>query len=216
MNKQLTKIVAASLLGDGYVEKQKYGNARYALKQKADHKDYVEYIAGYLSSLTRVSYYETLPTSYEIKGKLCSISPTLTVRTMAHPFYTKMQERYYLNRVKHISHHDLTLLDAEFLAIWYQEDGYYQIPKDCVVSNKSIALCTDSFAYGDLVLARRAIIERTGFIFNIQRRGKNKNGEQTYRLYLSRKQADKFLECVFPYIVPSFMYKIERQDITFV
>lgn len=206
--KDLTKVVAASLLGDAFIEKQYYGNARFSLKQKIDHKDYVEYIATYLESLTSTSYYITEPKIQNIKGKDCNVSGTITVRTKAHPTYTKIHERMYLNKVKRIDPHYLTLLDAEMLAIWFQEDGYKMTPSDGKDVNDLVILCTDSFTYGDLMLARRAIIEKTGFIFNVNRRGLNANDEMTYRMHLSRKQTTAFLEYVHPYIVPSFEYKL--------
>lgn len=213
MNKQLTKIIAASVLADGYIEKQKYGNARYKLSQKSDHLDYIDYISNYLETLTKVTRYEIPAASYEIKNKLCNVSAQLRITTMAHPAYTTIHSRFYLDGVKRVSQHDLVFIDAEFMAVWFQEDGSTKVPKDSKSPNLEISLCTDSFSYGDQVLLRRAIIERTGFIFNVQRRGKNKNGEQTYRLHLSRKQTDEFIDYVYPYIVPSFMYKIERQEI---
>lgn len=209
IKKDFVKCVAASLLGDGTIEKQKYGNARFSLKQKIDHRDYVDYIANYLESLTSVSYYTTEPKQYEIRNKLCNISASVTVRTKAHPVYTQMYERAYLNRIKRIDPHYLTFIDAEYLAIWFMEDGYSMYPADSVNPNPLIVLCTDAFTYGDLIMARRAIIEKTGFIFNVNKRSKNKNGELTYRMHLSRKQSQQFLEFVRPYIVPSFEYKLK-------
>lgn len=211
IKKEFVKVVAASLLGDGFIEKQKYGNARFSLKQKENHRDYIEYIAAYLETLTSVSYYSTKPAEYEIRGKVCSVSPSLTVRTKAHPTYTQMYERAYLNRVKRIDPHYLTFIDAEYMAIWFMEDGYSMYPSDSVNPNPLIVLCTDSFTYGDLVMARRAIIERTGFIFNVCKRATNKNGELTYRLHLSRKQSEKFMQYVNPFIVPSFEYKLKNR-----
>lgn len=214
MKKELIKIVTASLLGDGYIEKQQYGNARFALKQIDKHKDYVEYIAGMLETVTSVSLYRTESTQSLIKDKLCNISGTITVRTKAHPTYTSIHERAYLNRIKRIDPHYLTFIDAEFMAIWFQEDGYSTYPSDANNPNPLIVLCTDSFTYGDLLLARKAIIEKTGYIFNVTKRGLNKAGEQTYRLHLSRKQSESFVSYVTPFIQPSFNYKlkIKRQD----
>jgi hypothetical protein len=210
IKKEIMKIVAATLLGDGHLEKRAANqNARFSIKLKEQHKDHLEYINIYISEVTGTSFYYIAPTSYEIKGKLCNISGTYTLRSKVHPMYTKMHERYYLNRIKRVDEHYLTLIDAEFMAVWYQQDGYLHHPKDSINPTPECVLCTDNFTYGDQLLLRRAIIEKTGYIFNIQKRGLNKNGEQTYRLFLSRKQTHQFIEYIEKHVQSSFQYKIE-------
>jgi hypothetical protein len=202
MNKKnLMKVISASLLGDGYINKEGNKNGRFRLTQNADHRDHVEYLANYLEQLTRVVI------------DVDADKETLRLRTMAHPTYSKIHERMYLNGLKVVDPHYLTLLDAEFMAIWYMQDGYLGLGRTDVV-NPDIVLCTDNFSYGDQLLLRHAIIERTGFIFNVRRKGINKRGELTYRMYLYRKQAPKFIDYIQPYIQPSFYYKIDiaRQD----
>lgn len=208
--KRLTKILAASLLGDGSIEKGKYGNARFSIVQKSIHRDHVDFIANELRTITGVSYTEAPAAQYEIKGKLCNVSAQTRIRTQLLPFFTVMHERYYLNKVKRVDEHYLTLIDAEFMAIWYMQDGYLHRSKDAKNPTPDPVLCTDSFTYGDQLLLRHAIIEKTGFIFNIQRRGLNKNGEQAYRMHLSRKQTDDFITFVRPFMQESFLYKITR------
>jgi len=209
MQKQLIKVVAASLLGDAHIEKSQNGNARFSLKLISDHKDHLFNIGEYLAELTKVSTYTTEATQYEIKGKMCNIKETTTIRTMAHPMYTKIHERMYLNRIKRVDPHYLTLIDAEFMAIWYMQDGYLHFPKDCDKPTPGFVLCTDNFTYGDQMLLREAIKEKTGFVFNVQRRGLNSHGEQAYRLYMTRKQTKDFAKFLAPHIQPSFMYKID-------
>lgn len=208
------KVISASLLGDGYINKEVSKNGRFRLTQIADHRDHVEYLANYLEQLTRVVVdVEPAKDNIVICGKNTRAKETLRLRTMAHPTYSKIHERMYLNGVKVVDPHYLTLLDAEFMAIWYMQDGYLGLGRTDVV-NPDIVLCTDNFSYGDQLLLRNAIIERTGFIFNVRRKGINKRGELTYRMYLYRKQAPQFIDYIQPYIQPSFYYKIDitRQD----
>lgn len=205
----MTKVLSASLLGDGSIEAQSKIGGRFSIRQKEDHKDHLDYIHEIISDLGS-SFYYTEAASYPIKGKMCNISGAYTLRTRSHPMLKSMHERMYLNKVKVVDPHYLTLIDSEFMAVWYQQDGYLKQNFDATNPTPSVALCTDCFSYGDQMLLRRAIIEKTGFIFNVQKRSKNKNGEQTYRLYLSRKQTDQFLVYVQPFIQPSFYYKIER------
>lgn len=208
----ISKIVSACLLGDGTIRKDDTGgknrNGHMRIKQIPDHKDHLDYIADKLSDLTNVAFYYEEPKVTQFKdGHYTYSKGNYTLKTKNHPFYTKMRQRWYLNGIKHIDPHACTLLDAELLAIWYQQDGYIDLHrKDCV--NPSIILCTDCFTYGDLMMIRRALIEKTGFIFNPQKRQINSKGEQTYRLVLYRKQSEQFIESIYPFTQPSFYYKL--------
>lgn len=212
--KELVKVVAASLLGDGYINKEDGKNGRFRLTQIAEHRDHVEYLTTYLETLTRVVIdVQVARDNIVICGKQTRSKETLRLRTMAHPKYTSFYERMYLNRIKVVDPHYLTLIDAEFMAIWFQQDGYMELGRTDVV-NPGISIATDNFSYGDQLLLRKAIIEKTGFIFNVRRKGTNSLGENTYRLHLYRKQTPEFTEYIRPFIQPSFEYKInvERQD----
>ena len=208
----ISKIVSACLLGDATIRKDdssgKNRNAHMRLKQIPAHKDHLNYIAEKLADLTKIVFYYEKPVTVHFKdGHIGHGKGVYILKTQNHPFYTSLRQRWYLNGVKHIDPHVCTLLDNEMLAIWYQQDGYITMNrKDCV--NPSITLCTDCFTYGDLMMIRRALIEKTGFIFNPQKKSINSKGEQTYRLHLYRKQTDKFIDSIFPYVQPSFYYKL--------
>jgi len=209
----LTKIVSASLMGDGYLLKDdssnRNRNAQFRIKQIELHKDHLDYLSNYLNILTSIKMDYTPPKeNIYICGKQTRSSGVYTLRTMNLPFYTQMYHRWYLDKVKRIDPHACTLIDAEFMAIWYQQDGYIEgtLRKDC--KNNGIHICTDSFSYGDLLMMRKAIIEKTGFVFNIIHKSINKRAENTYRLSLYRKQTEQFIDYIHSYIQPSFEYKL--------
>lgn len=207
----ISKILSACMLGDGHLRKDFSGGrtgrkAHFRLQQLESHKDHLDYIADALSFTRIVFDYHAPKEHVVIRGKDTRANPSLTLRTMAHPIYDAAWSRWYLNKVKRIDPHALTLIDAEFLAVWYMQDGYTTYRDDCI--NAETVLCTDCFTYGDLLMMRKAIIEKTGFVFNVRKRSKNTLGEHTYRMFLYRKQADAFREFIAPYIQKSFLYKI--------
>lgn len=215
MNKQETKIIAASLLGDGMIiqEKVRNKNGRFRIRQRADHRDHLEYIAGQIT-FTGVKIRDDYPErKLIIAGKETIGKATVLLDTSAHPAFSTIRARMYQLGIKRVDPHYLTLIDAEFMAIWYQQDGFMGLGRTDTV-NPDIVLCTDNFSYGDCMLLRTAIIEKTGYIFNVRRKGTNKYGEHTYRMYLYRKQAPSFIEYIRPFIQPSFEYKVNlaRQD----
>lgn len=209
----LSKIISASLLGDGFILKDDSGNrnrnGQFRIKQIEQHKDHLDYLADRLSMLTNIKLdYVPGKANIVICNKETKASGTYILRTQNHPEYTKFRSRWYIDGIKRIDPHAMTLLDAEMLAIWYQQDGYIEgsLRKDCL--NNSCLICTDCFSYGDQKMLREAIIEKTGFIFNILKWSKNKNGENTYRLSLYRKQTEQFIEYIKPFMQPSFEYKL--------
>lgn len=213
----LSKILSASLMGDGYILKDDSGNrnrnGQFRIKQIEQHKDHIEYLQDILSSVTRIVIdYNQPKENIVICGKDTRASGVYTLRTMNHPMYTALRARWYLNKVKRVDPHACTLIDAEFMAVWYMQDGYTTKRDDC--TNNDTVLCSDNFTYGDLMLMRIAIIEKTSFVFNVRKKGINTLGEQTYRMYLHRKQTPAFREYIAPFIQPSFTYKITGDSYT--
>lgn len=212
----LSKIISASLLGDGFILKDDSGgrnrNGQFRLRMIEQHKDHLDYIAERLQLLTNIKFDYTEPKKHVIiEGKETRASGVFLLRTQNHPMYTDMKSRWYLNNIKRIDPHACTLIDAEFMAIWFQQDGYIEAARaDCI--NQGIAICTDCFSYGDLDMMRRAIIEKTGFVFNVRKKSFNNLGERTYRLGLFRKQTPEFLNYIEKYVQPSFYYKLLQKE----
>lgn len=210
-NMYLTKITAASLLGDASVHIPKDGskNAIFSLAQTIDHSDYIFHIATILESVTRVKFWENQPSMPNAKRQL-------HLQTMRHPFYTKFRERMYGTGIKSVDPHYLTLLDWEFLAHWFMEDGSLSTSpqkKDGRWYNRKEAyLHTNGFSYGDNMLLKQALKEKLAIESNI-RIYPGKTGNRTYFLSIYKKSIDKMIEGITKYIVPSFEYKITIRTI---
>lgn len=206
-NKQATKIVAASLLGDGNLHRE-HGtkNGRFSLTQLPIHKDHVEYIAQFLEPITRVRRYEQVPQDKIILGKQSRSNGRYSIITMNHPFYTHIYNRWYGTGRKSVDPHYLTLLDFEMLAIWYMQDGSLGVKNNTLYRYPKYM--TDNFSLADVELLRRAIIEKTEIIMNVEKNRKS-TGEYYYRLVVSQKSIALFIKNIKKYIQPSFQYKLE-------
>lgn len=211
--KEIVKAIAASLLGDGSIYREGNKNGNFRMSQISIHLDHLTYIGNILSDLTKVDIKQVRKEKVDvvIDGKKTVSNPYHTLRTMNHPLYTKFRQRVYPNGHKVVDPHYLTLLDWEFLAIWYMQDGMLE-PKREDTINCGAAICTDNFSYGDCVLLRQALIEKLNLTWNIRPKSTNKQGNRTYRMHLYRKQFDYFEENIRKYIQPSFLYKIERRE----
>jgi hypothetical protein len=199
--KYLTKIVAASMLGDGHIRIPNDGsiNAQYMTSKTEPHLDYLEWLDDRLSTLTKTSRYRFQP-------KMLNALPCIVLKTGCLPFYTKFRERMYGTGQKCVDPHYLTLLDWEFMAVWFQEDGTLntRYRKNCYEMQASIA--TNCFSYGDHVLLTRAIEERLGFPAHI-RKYTGKSGNRQYNIVFRTKFIPKLLDGMAPFIQPSFAYK---------
>ena len=199
-DKYITKIVAASLLGDGSVGIPPDGsiNAKYRQPKTVDHTDYVNWLSDRLETVTPTNRYEWQPKQPGAKRQVMLQSRT-------HPFYTAFRNRMYPNGHKVVDPHYLTLIDWEFMAVWYQEDGSSGLAQGRYVKP---VLCTDCFSYGEQHLLRDAIKERVGVEFNVK--SYRTARRQMYRLHLNKKDINAFMDGVSSYICPSFSYKICR------
>ena len=210
-NMYLTKMVAASLLGDGSVHIPSDGskNALFTIAQVITHKDYIDKLQNILENITRTKTRIHQP-------ELKNAKEQITLQTMRHPFYTKFRERMYGTGKKCVDPHYLTLLDYEFLAHWFMEDGSLSSTpqrKDGRWYNRKEAyLHTNGFSYGDNILLKQALKEKLDIESNV-RIYTGKTGNRTYFLSIYKKSIDAMLEGISPFIVPSFEYKITVRTI---
>lgn len=216
--KRLTKIVAASLLGDASISKDKRdnGNACFEITLIEEHRDHLEYLAGQLEHLTKVSILRpsaamSLPQDKVIVGVPTRAKPKWRLRSSRHPFFNKFRERMYGTGKKVVDPHYLTLLDWEFLAIWYQQDGYLSayLSKGKYPQPR-VALCTNGFSYADNMLLRSKLKEYLDLDWNVTP-VRTKSGNLTYSLIIAPKDIDKMFEGISKFVQPSFEYKIDKQ-----
>lgn len=196
----IMKIIAASLLGDGCVHiPQDYKNALYSTCKTVNHRDYVDWLKDRLSTVTKVN--ESLH-----QPGMKNAKQLINISTRSHPIYTKFRNRMYPNGIKAVDPHYLKLMDWEFMAVWFQEDGtlHTRYRKNCYEMQASIA--TMCFTYGDHLLLARAIQEKLDIPAHI-RAVKARNGVRQYMLTFRRKFIPILLDGISPYVAPSFQYK---------
>lgn len=203
-NNELTRLVSAMVIGDGSLRKWKgVKNAGYGFSQLATHKDYVDWQVSVLSEITKtsVAFYD------ETEGHKASYK----LWTKSHPFFTTLYDRTYFDGRKSVSTHDLQLLDWQGLAIWYMDDGYI-LDSDDKYQRGNIFLSTDNFTHAEVIILQKTLYNNFSLPFNIRKRGYKKDGTQIYRLVLTKKNADTFINGVKPFLFPSFEYKLRTRN----
>jgi hypothetical protein len=210
--KRLTKIVAACLLGDGcvYTDKRDKGNSSFSMTMTQSSLPYLEHLAQHLEAITSVSIIKSSDERViQISGVEAHCKPTYMLSTKRHPFYTKFYNRMYGSGKKCVDPHYLKLLDWEFLAHWYVQDGSlsgFLVEKKYPVLELDI--CSHSFSYADNMFLRSKLKDTLGLDFNV-RSTKYPSGI-LYSLRTRKQETIKIIsENIAEYVPDCFQYKID-------
>lgn len=191
--KQLSKLLYyfSSFDGGIYPSGKEF---RYVMNMREENKDYINWVRETIETFTGTNVYK-VPQRGNRKPLLCLMSKI-------HPKFATIRERLYTPEGKKIlDPHQLTLLDAEALAIIFMADGGTSLDKG---KYPEIKLHTKGYSYFDNLALSKAIYEKTGVRTTV-----NKHNQY---FFLRVKTADLqlFIDVVKPYVLPSFSYKLER------
>lgn len=212
--KQLTKLVAAMVMGDGYlgwrsakkdtrkVERPQYNresNSWYGSAHVTKNRDYVEWQCDVLSSITSVSVREY---GARVSSNGYVDSPKIVYETKRHPFFTTLRERTYVNGTKTVSPHDLKLFDAESLAILFMDDGWKE-------EGGRVGIATHNFSWADNKLLRDCLAEKLNIHMDVKVH-KQARGNICYYLRSNNENGKRLIDVIAStgLITPSFEYKL--------
>lgn len=191
--KQLSKLLYYFSSFDGGVYPS--GNHfRFVMNMREENKDYINWVRSTVEEFTSCSSYKVLQ-----RGNR---KPLLCLTSKVHPKFATIRERLYTPEGKKIlDPHQLTLLDAEALAIIFMADGGTSMDKG---KYPEIKLHTKGYSYFDNLALSKAIYEATGVRTTVNK--------QNQYFFLRVKTADLalFISTVSPFVLPSFSYKLER------
>lgn len=198
--KQIMEAICWMILGDGCIEKAERGNYKFSVSHIKTNEDYILWKASIINQVTSWSVNNQC-----ISGGFSGTHEMLRLRSSAHPWFTKVYDRFYapLGR-KSIDPHALKLLGPLGLAILYQDDGSYHYSTN---AGHNILIHKMCFSKLELEALAKAIVDKFGIIFRVNR---VKNKGLGYRLRMRAKDREKFFDLIMPYIVPSMLYKVGR------
>lgn len=167
---------------------------RFVLNMRKDNMDYIQWVKTTIENFTSVNVHEVLQ-----RGNR---TPLMCLTSKSHPKFSSIRNRLYnAENKKMIDPHQLTLLDAEALAIIFMTDGGTSLDKG---KYPEIKLHTKGYCYFDNLALSKAIYEKTGVRSTV-----NKHN-QYFFLRIKTADLQLFKTTVSPYILPSFSYKLER------
>lgn len=198
--KQLVKLISYMSTFDGGLYVRGKGNAKFIMNMKAEHLDYMTWVADTIGQVTGVKISERK--DYNTDGY--TRQPQLRVESSTHPFLSTIRDRIYINNNKVIDPHMLKLMDNEALAIIFMADGGSQLETRFKNPHAYINLHTKGYSYQDNLALGKAIFDSCGVHTNVHRHNKY------YYLNIPKKSHVDFVQAVAPYMCESFLYKLEK------
>lgn len=169
-------------------------NCRFVMNMREENSDYIQWVESTINEFTSTSKHQVLQ-----RGNR---KPLISLISKSHPKFTSIRERLYTPEGRKVlDPHQLTLLDAEALAIIFMADGGTSLDKG---KYPEIKLHTKGYSYFDNLALSKAIYEKTGIQTTVNRHN------QYYFLRIKSDNLRTFIGLVLPFLRPSFLYKFER------
>lgn len=203
--KELVKLISYISMADGglYIT-HNCKNAKFIMNMVQENSDYITLCKKVIENVTGCREYKRK--DYNTDG--CNRKPQIRLESKTHPQLTKIRDRIYTDKYKGIDPHALKMLDWEAMAILYMSDGSLVVSdttyKGGVNPEYKVTLNMKRLSYGDQLLLKKAIKEKLGVEFNINRQNKY------YYLALRAKDVDMFMKKISRWVLPSFQYKIKE------
>ncbi len=203
---EIKSAIIGMVIGDGSLTKRcQNGNAYFQMSHCARQLEYMNWKINIIHMITGGSTQETQKT---LNGKLFR---GYHFSSQRHPTFTKLYSRFYHNGVKVLDEYIVKMITPLALAIIYMDDGTFA-KHHLIGSNgkDSFFLCMQSFDYANQMLLRKSLKINFGLEWNINKANKTNYGTYNYRMRLSSRFNDKFIDIIKPYVldVPCMHYKL--------
>ena len=192
LNQTQISVLIGSILGDGTMRIGKNAqNANFKVEQGLKQKEYVfwkyDVFKEWVTTPPKISFrYDENRIPYE---------KSWWFRTIRHPKLTLFHKLFYKNGIKIVPKNIGDLLDPLALAIWIMDDGS--------LGRNKIDISTYSFKLEEIKLLQKALFKRFALESNFY-----KDRDKGFRMYFRKKETQKLLPLISPYIISNLAYKI--------
>ena len=202
LTKDLSKLLYSFSMFDGcLIQQTETRNASLIVNMLEENQDYIQAVEHTLTELD-IGCTITRPAIYVKDGHMRK--QQLRLHSAAHPIFTQMRNRIYIEGRKVVDPHMLTMLDAEMLAIAFMADGSRHVDKRWENAKPNYRLHLNNLSYGDLMLFKEAVKRSLDLEVNLRKKG------DRYDLGVPTAQSEVFEGIVKPFIFESFKYKLGR------
>ena len=185
-------IIVGTLLGDGYIYKDKYGGCRLEIKHSNSQKDYVFWLHNNLNNICP-GIPKQRKDNFQWKFNTESNNDLIEIYNL-----------FYGSGFKKIPENISDILtNVISLAVWFMDDGSIDYrPK----SHYAFKINTNAFRLEECKILSETLYRNFVIVSSVNNtlcRGKRYPG-----VYIGKKGRDRFLELIRPHIIPCFKYKL--------
>lgn len=181
------------LLGDGHIElSPNRKSARLKVEYTIKNRDYVDWLYQIFKSLVRMNPRERVIESFGKKFKRIGFT------TLSLSDFLYFRDLFYQGKTKIVPLNITNLLTDIGLAVWFMDDGSYK-SKEC----RGKLICTHNFKSDEIALLCQVLKEK--FELKAIPR-KQVDGTE---IYIRASSFTRLKKLISPFIVPSFIYKLE-------
>lgn len=196
ISKQQKSIITGTLLGDGYIYKDRYGGCRLEIKHSDKQRDYVLWL------------HEALKSMCPGEPKQRKDNQQWKFNTESNDDMKKFRKLFYPKDKKVVpSNISGILTDPLSLAIWYMDDGSLDFrPK----SHYAFSLKTNSFTVEECSLLTKVLTDNFGIDSSVQY--PICRGKRYPQVYIGKQGRNQFFKLIKPHIIPCFKYKLPNYN----
>lgn len=196
---RITRIITASVLGDGNLNINKGSkNAYYRTSKTNGHSDYFGWLRNVVELIVPTRTSVVPEALYRGTAYVSKALDRLESRT--HPLLTDLHSLIYHDRKKVLS--ESLELDAEMIAILLMDDG----SRDA--RDGYIRIATDGFRLDSVEIMQEQFEAATELPWAVVKTTPLKDGTPAYRLHLPRRYVADLAIVLRPWVFPSFYYKL--------
>lgn len=188
------EVLIGLLLGDGHIEVlPNKKSARLKVEYSSKNSDYVDFLYQTYKNLVRMTPKSRLRND-SFGKKLARIG----FNTLSLPNFLYFRDLFYKDKKKIVPSNISELLTKIGLAVWFMDDGSYK-SREC----RGKLLCTHNFRSEEIDILCQVLFYKFGL------KATPRKQVDGIEIYIHASSFSNLKELVFPYLVPSFRYKLD-------
>lgn len=190
------EILVGILLGDASLKTLSNGKTyRLRVTQSERHKEYLFHLYEVFKNLTLSPPKQYVWSDSRNPGKQYKRWSFSTTQQVCFRFYG---QQFYAGEEKRVPKLIHRWLKGRSIAYWYMDDGAQKWKGKSL----GVRFCTDNFKSKEVLQLGQVLQNKYTLKTSLQKRGKG------WRLYISSSSYTTLGKVVFPYFVPSMLYKL--------
>ncbi len=188
------EVLIGTLLGDGHLETQNQGRTyRLKIEHIFWQKEYTDWLYNIFKDWVLTQPQEKIQKVNNIPRKKYWFS------TVSHGAFRFYAQQFYQNKKKILPKLMQRWLSPLTIAVWYMDDGSIKSNR-----HRALILNTQCFTKAENQKLIEIIKKKFGIEMSLRPQ------RQQWQLYIGSSSVEKFVQLIWPYVLPSMRYKLGK------